>query len=451
MIWSIAALNGDIDRGTLSCEEIVRGARERAEDPQGEGARVFRVQNYARAGEAARAHDMLRAQGIKPSPLAGLPVSVKDNVDVAGEVSAAGSKVLLESPPANEDAPLVRRLRQAGAVVVGRTNMSELAFTGVGLNPHFGTPANPCDRATRRIPGGSSAGAAVSVTDRMAVAAIGTDTGGSVRIPAALTGLAGFKPTKRRVPTAGVVPLSTTLDCVGPLATSLADCALLDAVLSGDDSVPEPVNVFQPRLWFPGAFMMAGSDSAVQKAFERALRTLGGAGAIVGEFHTDAFDLTQCIAARGSISTAEVWERFGPVLRARRDDVDPNVFRRIERGAAMSAADYIANLADRARLIEEMDRLLSGFDAIVAPTVPIVAPALRALDDEAAFQQANGLILRNPAIANLLDRPSLTIPCHAPGEPPVGLMLIGHRMQDKRLLSLGLAVERLLNETLDRI
>lgn len=444
MDWSFAALNAEVEAGSVTCEEILGAAKARASDPKGEGIRIFRERHYERALETARAYDLLRAHRACPFPLAGLPVSVKDNMDVHGQISAAGSKVLLEGTPAKHDAPGVARLRRAGAVIVGRTNMSELAFTGVGENPHFGTPANPFDRSTGRIPGGSSAGAAVSITDRMAVAALGTDTGGSVRIPAALTGIVGFKPTKRRVPTDGVVPLSTTLDCVGPLATTVADCALLDAIISGEDETGLGDCDFQPRLWLPSEFMLSGSDAAVQRTFERALTQITQAGATVREFQAGEFAVTQRIAARGSIATAEIWERFGPLLQQRRHDFDARVLRRIERGATMSAADYLANLRDRAEFIRRMEELTAPFDAIVAPTVPIIAPTLSVIADDEHFQAANALILRNPAVANLLDRPSISIPCHAANEAPVGLMLIGHWMQDRRLLRLANFLERVL-------
>ncbi|HEY3884526.1 MAG TPA: amidase, partial [Vicinamibacterales bacterium] len=442
MDWSIAALNAGAGRGVRSCAEIVTEALARA--GEGEGARVFRTRRGEDALTEARAYDQLRASAAHPSPLAGLPVSIKDNIDVAGEVSAAGSKLLLDSAPATDDAPVVQRLKRAGGVIVGRTNMSEFAFTGIGHNPHFGTPANPFDRATGRIPGGSSAGAAVSVADRMAVAALGTDTGGSVRIPAALTGLVGFKPTKRRVSTEGVVPLSTTLDCVGPIAATVADCALLDAIISGEDAFAPPQAQLPARLWLPARRMLAGADDTVQRSFAHALKRLGEAGVSIAEFDDPVFEIPARIAARGSLSTAEMWERFGDRLRARRADVDPHVLLRVERGASMTAADYIANLRERAAFIRRMDSLMAPFDAMVAPTVPIVAPRFADIAEDENFHRLNLLILRNAAIANLADRPSISIPCHREGEAPVGLMLIGHTLQDARLLGMACAIEHLL-------
>jgi aspartyl-tRNA(Asn)/glutamyl-tRNA(Gln) amidotransferase subunit A len=443
--WSIATLNESVADGA-SCEALVAAAFERARE--GEGARVFRVLYAEEAMATARATDLLRANATHASPLAGLPVSIKDNIDVKGEVSAAGSKALLETAsPAERDATVVARLRAAGAAIVGRTNLSEFAFHGIGTNPHFGTPANVFDRPARRVPGGSSSGAAVSVTDCMAVAALGTDTGGSVRIPAALNGLVGFKPTKRRVSTDGVVPLSTTLDCVGPLATSVADCALIDSVLSGSSVAGAMTETRRLRFALPEEFMLAGADQVVQRAFERAVRRLSDAGISVDKMENDIFDASRRMSDRGSLAQAEVWERFGSLIAGRREDIDPYVATRIERGASMSAADYIANLRERAEFIRSLDALTASIDAILAPTVPIVAPRVTEVAELESFTRTNLLVLRNPAIANLADRPSITIPCHAPGEPPVGLMLIGHTMQDERLLAAAAVVERILEHS----
>src|SRR4051794_27927178 len=207
----IADVAADLRVGKTSSVELTRAALARIADPVGEGPRVF-TRVYADAVDQAAEQDRRCARGGIASPLAGVPISIKDLFDVAGETTLAGSKALVGYPPAGRDAEVVARLKRAGAVIVGKTNMTEFAFSGLGLNPHYGTPRNPWDRERGRIPGGSSSGAAVSVTDGMAVAAIGTDTGGSVRIPAALCGLVGFKPTAARIPREGVLPLSETLD-----------------------------------------------------------------------------------------------------------------------------------------------------------------------------------------------------------------------------------------------
>src|SRR5579864_3980633 len=244
---TVLGLAADLAAGRTSSRALVETALARIADPAGEGARTFTRVYADRARAAADAQDQLRNAGYAASLLAGLPVSIKDLFDVAGEQTLAGSKALDDRPPAARDAPVVARLRAAGAVLIGRTNMTEFAFSGVGINPHFGTPGNPHDR--RLIPGGSSSGAAVSVGDGAAIVAIGSDTGGSVRIPAALCGIVGFKPTKRRIPRGGVIPLSTTLDSIGPLANSVGCCAIADAVMAGEaPSAPAPWPALGLRL-----------------------------------------------------------------------------------------------------------------------------------------------------------------------------------------------------------
>ncbi|HEY3778952.1 MAG TPA: amidase [Rhizomicrobium sp.] len=439
---TIRPLNAAIAAGQTSCAAVVEAALLRAKDPCGEGRWTFRALREDALADA-RAQDRFRAGGVASSPLAGLPVSIKDNIDLTGDVTAGGSKLLEDAPPARSDAAATTRLRAAGAVIVGRTNMSELAFSGIGYNRFFGTPANPWDRATRRIPGGSSSGAAISVTDGMAVVAIGTDTGGSVRIPAALTGLAGFKPTQARVPRDGVLPLSTLLDCVGPLAWNVADCALVDGILAGD-SAPLPRADGALRLCTADDFMLERADETVHTAYAEARRILLHEGAGIAPLPPGAFDEMTAYVRRGSFSGAQAWARFGELIRARPEDIDARIAERISRGATITQADLDANARERARMMERFERAMNSFDALIAPTVPIVAPKIADMENDEHFRQANALILRNPMVANLLDAPSLTIPCHVPGTAPVGLMLVGPRMSDRRLLALGLQLERQL-------
>jgi aspartyl-tRNA(Asn)/glutamyl-tRNA(Gln) amidotransferase subunit A len=280
----ILDLAADLAAGRTTSRALVEGALARIADKSGEGARVFMQVNAERALAEADASDRLRKHGVVPSPLAGIPVSVKDLADIQGEVTKAGSTALSDRAPAKADAPAVARLRAAGAVVVGRTNMTEFAFGGLGLNPHYGDPKNPWDRASGgRIPGGSSSGAAISVTDDMAAGALGSDTAGSVRMPAALCGLAGFKPTARRVPLDGTIPLSFSLDSIGPLAKTVACCAVMDAVFAGEPAeVPDarPVAGLRFAVAKP---LTADTDKEVAAAFERALGKLSAAGAKVTE------------------------------------------------------------------------------------------------------------------------------------------------------------------------
>jgi len=446
MLPTIESLAAELAAGRTTSVELTRAALARAADPSGEGQRVF-TQRYAeRALALARASDALRQAAAVRSPIDGLPVSIKDLFDVAGETTCAGSVVLRDAAPAPCNAVVVDRLLAAGAVLVGRTNMTEFAYSGLGINPHHGTPRNPWDRATGRIPGGSSSGGAVSVTDGMAVAAVGTDTGGSVRIPSALCGLTGFKPTARRVPMDGVLPLSAALDSVGPLAASVRCCAIMDAVLSGESlqglAAADLVNA---RLAVPTDVVLDELDDTVGAAFDAACQALAAAGARITRVAMPEFSQLAAIHARGTFTAAEAWAWHRGHIEHRASAYDPRVVSRIKLGAQISAADFIDLLAARKRWIAGVQSRASGFDAMLMPTVPQIAPGIAGLvQDEAAYFKANGLMLRNPTLINFLDGCALSLPCHAKDQAPVGLMLAGVGGSDPRILALGQAVEMAL-------
>ena len=443
---TIAALAGELAARRITSQALVEDALTRIAAPSGEGARVFLRTHREVALAEAKASDALRAHGIVPSPLAGIPVSVKDLFDVAGDITRAGSRALADAAPAKADAAAVRRLRQAGAIIIGRTNMVEFAFSGLGLNPHYGTPKNPWDRATGRIPGGSSSGAAVSVADGMAAMGLGSDTGGSVRIPAALCGLTGFKPTARRVPKEGTFPLSTTLDSVGPIARSVDCCALVDSILAGEaPQVPPALPLQGLRLGVVQDYVLDGLDKAVADAFARALARLSKAGASVSDMRFESLRRLPQINRNGGLVVAEAYAVHRELLQRRKAEYDPRVASRTLRGADIRAAEYIEVLAERAALIAESARLAAPYDALLMPTVALVAPAIAPLEsDDQLYGRTNLAVLRNTAVVNFLDGCALSIPCHEPGAAPVGLMLVGQSGEDRRLLALGLALESAL-------
>jgi aspartyl-tRNA(Asn)/glutamyl-tRNA(Gln) amidotransferase subunit A len=395
---------------------------------------------------AADFYDRLRAGGAAPSRFAGIPVSLKDLFDIAGDVTTAGSLALREAPPAGRDAPAVARLRAAGFVPIGRTNMTEFAFSGIGMNPHYGTPSSPYDRTAARIPGGSSSGAAVSVADGMAVGAIGTDTGGSCRIPAAFCGVVGFKPTASRVPTQGAFPLSTTLDSVGPLAATVECCALLDCVLAGEPAVDLPSFPLEAlRMAVPQTMVLDNLEPAVAQAFDRALSHLRAKGARIVDIPLRELDELRAINAKGGIVTAESYALHRALIAKAEEMYDPRVLTRILRGREQNAADYIDLLNARADFTRRVRTIMAPYDALVMPTVPILAPRIAELEPEDAFRRINVLVLRNPSIANFINGCAISIPCHRAGEAPVGLMLFGDHGSDRRLLSIAAAVERLVS------
>lgn len=380
------------------------------------------------------------------TPLAGIPVSVKDLFDVAGQVSTAGSTVLAGGPAAQADCPAVARLRAAGAVMAGRTNMVEFAFSGVGINPHYGTPANPADPLVARIPGGSSSGAAVSVASGAARVGLGSDTGGSIRIPAALCGIVGFKSTARLVPTTGAIPLSTSLDTVCALTTSVRDAITVHEVLAARSVqlAGRPLSAF--RLAVVRTQMLDDLDITVSEAFDRSLQLLRQAGARIEDMALSEINELAGINAGGGLSAAESFAWHRALIGAHQAEYDPRVALRILRGARMSAADYIDLLATRKDWISRVQARLSGFDAVLSPTVPIVAPPIASvLNDDTEFFRVNGLLLRNTSVVNMLDGCAISLPCHAPGQLPVGLMLWHSALHDDAVLDLALRVETALS------
>ncbi len=430
----------------LACRDRLERALARIADPKGEGKRACLTVYTDAARAAADAADARARLGISLGPLDGAIVSIKDLFDVAGEATRAGSKILAEeAAPAVADAAVVQRLRAGGAVIVAKTNMTEFAFSGIGANPHFGTPGNPRDRT--RVPGGSSAGAAVAVADGMCEIAIGTDTGGSVRIPAALCGLVGFKPSRQRVPTDGAFPLSYTLDSVGPIATSVADCAKADWVMAGAVTAGRPFTPLEPialaglRLGIAEGLPLDQLDDSVASAFAAAIERLDRAGARTSRETLPLVDDMVAVNAKGGISPPEACAIHRDRVRRRAADIDPNVLARIERGRAVAAADYVEMLRDRARLIRAMDARLDALDVLAMPTTAIVAPTIAEVADPKVFAARNAAILRNTNIVNFFDLCAVTLPL--PAKLPVGLMLIARNGQDRRLLRIAAAAMQL--------
>ncbi len=430
--------------GTTTSEALADLALAAIADPAGEGARTFVRHDPEQVRRDARAADAQRAAG-GAAPLLGIPVSVKDLFDIEGEVTTAGSIALKDAPPATSDAVIVQRLKAAGAVIVGATNMTEFAFSGIGINPHYGTPRNPYDRATGRVPGGSSSGAAVSVTDGMCLAAIGTDTGGSVRIPSALCGVTGFKPTQARVPLDGAFPLSTTLDSIGPLAQSVADCILLDQVLSGSENGFGRLNIAGCRFAVPQSLVLDGMDADVAAAFASALSRLSAAGLKIEDRPFSEFAMIPQINARGAFAGHEGYAIHRELLARRGDQFDPRVRVRLEAGGQWTEEDYRNLKAGRQAFITAVMAAMADVDALLLPTVPAIAPPIAAFDDEDFFHRVNLLMLRNPSVINMLDGCAVSLPCQRPGEAPVGLMIAGRHGDDVRILAMAAEIEQLLS------
>jgi len=426
-----------------SCRDRLEQALARIADPKGEGARACLTVYADTARAAADAADARAARGVSLGPLDGVIVSIKDLFDVAGEPTRAGSKILAEeAAPATSDATIVQRLRQGGAVIVAKTNMTEFAFSGIGANPHFGTPANPRDR--RRVPGGSSAGAPVAVADGMCEIAIGTDTGGSVRIPAALCGLVGFKPSRQRVATDGAFPLSKTLDSIGPIARSVADCAKADAIMAGEEFTPvEPIALTGLRFGLAEGLLLDRLDDIVAPAFKAAIAALDGGGVRVSREELPLLNDWVAVNEKGGIIPTEACAIHRDRLRRRAAAVDPNVRIRIERGCAVSEADYADMLRERHRLVGAMDARLAALDVLVMPTSATVAPTIAEVADPKDFSARNAAVLRNTSMVNFFNLCAISLPLRA--SLPVGLMLVARNGQDRRLLRIAAAATHLFD------
>jgi aspartyl-tRNA(Asn)/glutamyl-tRNA(Gln) amidotransferase subunit A len=440
---TLATLADDLECGRTSARKLVDECLARIGDKAGEGARAFIHVDAEAAIEAAEAMDRLREVKAAPSRFAGIPVSIKDLFDIKGQVTRAGSRALDDSPPAEADAPVVARLRRAGFVVIGRTNMTEFAYSGIGINPHYGTPKSAWQRQVGHVPGGSSSGAAVSVADGMAYGALGTDTGGSCRIPAAFNGIVGFKPTQRRVPLDGGVPLSFSLDSFGPLARSVSCCAVLDAVLANEAIVPlQPRPIKGMRLAVPTTVALDDLEDAVARTFERALETLSRQGALIERIEVPEFLDVGVMNTKGGFTAAEsyAWHRY--LIISQGDIYDPRVRVRILRGETISAADYIDLLGARRSLIARAEKRIAPYDALVLPTTANTPPRIADLvADDKAFTAANLLALRNCSLINTMDGCAISLPAHREGEVPVGLMLAAAGGSDRRIFELAAGME----------
>ncbi len=439
---TIASLVRDLASGGTTSRKLVEDCLAKIADPKGEGARAFVSVDAEGARKAADAQDMLRKAGAAPSPLAGIPFAIKDLADITGQVTTAGSTALADRAAAKADAPVVARLRAAGLVIVGRANMVEFAYGGIGTNPHYGMPASPWDRANRHVPGGSSSGSAVAVADGMAHGALGTDTGGSCRIPAAYCGVVGLKPTARRVPTENVVPLSTSLDSIGPIARTVDCCALLDGAFAGEPiAAAKPVSLKGLRLLVPTNIVLDGMDATVAADFEKALAALAKAGAVIVKQAFAPFDQIRPILNKGGLSGAESYAWHKELFASKRNQYDPRVAMRIAMGETQTAADYIELLQKRGVAMAAYRDGLSDFDAIVSPTCPILPPKEGDLVKDEDYTRLNMLSLRNPLMINIFDGCSIALPMSAVGAPPTSLMVSCATMADRRMLGIAKAIE----------
>ena len=450
----LQTLAGALHRGELSPVELTQYYLQRIDRLNGLYNAYLHV-DPERAMAAARAAELALAAGDNLGPLHGIPIALKDLIDVAGMPTTGGSIIYRDIP--DRDSTVTRRLRQAGAIVLGKVNQVELAFGAVGSNSHYGTPWNPWDAVTHRAPGGSSSGSAVSVAADLAPAAIGTDTGGSVRIPSALCGLVGLKPTFGRVSKAGLMPLDSELDSAGPLARTVADAGVLYQAIVGPDA-EDPSTHTQPlhdalasmyddvagmRLRIPREYFWEDVDPEIEAAVRASVQTFADLGVDVDEIAIDELDDVTEVRARGRLVAVEAYLNFGNEIEADPSALDPVVLSRIMDGEAMQAFEYLSIKRNNERLRERFAASTRHVDALLAPTVPLVAPAVDDVDDHERYAHTNLLLLRNTAVVNLLGLCALSLPCgFTRNGLPIGLQLIGPAFGERKILRLGQAYEQ---------
>ena len=439
---SISKITGDLAAGKTTARQHLETCLEAIDSEDGRRAFITVNSDAARA-EADRV-DAMRAAGAALPPFAGVTLSVKDLFDIAGEITRAGSRVLDGAAPAARDCSVVARLRAAGFNIIGRTNMTEFAYSGLGMNPHHGNPRSPWERDVDggRVAGGSSSGSAVSISDGMSAATIGSDTGGSTRAPAVFCGIVGLKPTTTRMPSDGIYPLSTSFDAAGPMGHSTDCCAVMDDIMAGGAGRAEtPFPAAGLRLAIPRGYLFDELDPEVAAGFEAAVARLSAAGAAISDISLDILEELRPANRPKSIVSAEAFAIHRDQLAARRDGYDPYVATRLDGGSDILAADYIAMHRERDETCAAVQAVTRPFDALLLPTSPCVPPKIAPLDTTEALMKASARVLRNTALSNYLDRPTISLPCHAPGEPPAGLSVMGSRGHDRRLLAIAAGIE----------
>ncbi len=407
---------------------------------------IFTTVTAERAHAEARASRRRAREGRARGPLDGVPVAWKDLFDIAGLPTTAGSRILAGAAPASRDAPVVARMRDVGMICVGRVNMTEFAYSGIGLNPHYGTPRNPYGTDAPRIPGGSSSGSAVAVARGLVPVSIGSDTGGSVRIPAAFNGIVGYKTSGGRYPMDGVFPLSRTLDTLGVLCRSVTDAVLVDAALRGASAPSVHASPLPGRrILVPRTVVFEDIEPAVEGNFSAALRRLAADGAVIEHLHLPVFDEVMGLISRhGAIAAAEAYVLHrarieGPEASA----MDRRVASRVRLGANISLWDYISLVQERERLVAKAAGLFACGTVVAFPTVVHTAPRIAELEaDDDLFGRVNSRTLRNTMLGNFLDWCGISVPTGVDGNGlPTALLLSGPAGGDDGLLSLGMSAE----------
>jgi aspartyl-tRNA(Asn)/glutamyl-tRNA(Gln) amidotransferase subunit A len=447
---SLRTLAGALGKAQITATELVEQALFRASTSNA----VFITLNEGLTS-LAKAIDAARKRGDNVPPLAGIPITLKDLFNVRNEITLAGSIVgKSQAKPESEDAEVVAPLRDAGLLFLGRTNMSEFAFSGIGKNPHYGTPLSIWDRDTGRLPGGSSSGSAVSVAEGVVVATLGSDTAGSCRIPAAFNSIVGVKPSFGRMSLKGIYPLSPTSDAPGPLANDVDSCYLLDRLMCGlqapQDALPElkPRDIKSLKLVVPQSAVLTDLDDEVQTAFDNSLEVLRNSGASIEFVEMSSIDDCIDMFANRAVVIHEAYHHHREMLEQHGDQFDPFVAQRLLTGSTISDQQQLERYHEKARIIEQFNQQFraSGADALLYPTVACIPPAISETEDLDNARIVNLRCLRNTATANYYDGCSISLPCHKLGTAPVGLMVSAMNGDDEDLYAISATIERAISQ-----
>ncbi len=444
---SLRALSKALVRVEITATELVEQAFERAN----QSFSVFISLNQGLTSQA-EAIDAARKRGDEVPALSGIPITLKDLFNIRNEKTLAGSIVRNKiCQPETSDAKVVAPLREAGLLFVGRTNMSEFAFSGMGKNPHYGTPLSIWDRETGRLPGGSSSGSAVSVAEGIVVATLGSDTAGSCRIPAAFNGIVGVKPSYGRLSLTGIYPLSPSSDAPGPLANDVDSCFLLDQLMSGElsphDALPELKipRIESLKLVVPESTVLTELDDEVQTAFDRTIEVLTANGASIEFRKMSSIDDCIDMFAKRAVVIHEAYHHHRQMLEQYRDEYDPFVAQRLLTGAGISDQQQLSRYQEKAQIVEQFNQQFraTGADALLYPTVACIPPSISETENLDQARSVNLRCLRNSATANYFDGCSISLPCHEKGTAPAGLMISAMNGDDDQLYAVAAAIEQL--------
>ena len=447
---NLRTLSKRVQNREIKAESLVSETLDRARQSQ----HVFTAIDEQILDQAKLIDNNLDAGSSLPV-LSGIPITLKDLFDIQGQLTLAGSIVLKHyAKPASSDCAVLKPLRKSGLLFLGRTNMSEFAFSGLGMNAHYGTPRSIWGRSEGRVPGGSSSGSAVSVAEEITPVSMGTDTAGSCRIPAAFNSVVGVKPSYGRFSLQGIFPLSHSSDAPGPIGVDVDSCYIIDQIISGDwdgyGEIPaiRSTRISDLRLMVPDSTVLDDLDPEVEDCFDRAMQVLGDAGAYIQRYPASVIDECVDLFLNRAIAGYEAYVQHKDMMQSHADEYDQSVLSRISSYQEITDSEQEVRYATKRKLTRDFQNLMNKgkFDAMISPTVSCIPPTIAHASEQSYTRSVNLRCLRNTAIANNFDGCSMSLPCNDYGSAPAGLMISSVNGDDARLYQIGFAVESILNQ-----